>query len=93
MDLIDNPLLNKGTAFTEAERDAFGLHGLLPPGVEPIDWSRKRSVGARRPLAGAVGGGNPSDDKPWSAASVEESAPSGDLHAIARAPTKRHGMQ
>jgi malic enzyme len=32
-----HPLLNKGTAFTARERDAFGLHGLLPPGVATID--------------------------------------------------------
>ena len=36
-DLIADPLLNKGTAFTIRERDAFGLHGLLPPGVATID--------------------------------------------------------
>ena len=34
--LIGQPLLNKGTAFTEAERDEFGLHGLLPPRVSTI---------------------------------------------------------
>jgi malate dehydrogenase (oxaloacetate-decarboxylating) len=32
-DLINQPGLNKGTAFTEAERDLFHLHGLLPPHV------------------------------------------------------------
>ncbi len=36
-DLIARPLLNKGSAFTADERDAFGLHGLLPPGVVTID--------------------------------------------------------
>ena len=37
MDLLNNPALNKGTAFTDAERDTFGLHGLLPPVVESLD--------------------------------------------------------
>jgi malic enzyme len=36
-DLIDQPLLNKGTAFSDAERDAFGLRGLLPPWVTTIE--------------------------------------------------------
>lgn len=37
MDLLDTPLLNKGTAFTDGERTQFGLHGLLPPHVETLE--------------------------------------------------------
>ncbi len=31
--LLQDPALNKGTAFTEAERDTLHLRGLLPPHV------------------------------------------------------------
>ncbi|NJD30178.1 MAG: NAD-dependent malic enzyme [Chloroflexi bacterium] len=36
-ELIGSPLLNKSTAFTAQEREAFGLRGLLPPHVATIE--------------------------------------------------------
>ncbi|HTP17911.1 MAG TPA: NAD-dependent malic enzyme [Streptosporangiaceae bacterium] len=36
-EILGRPLLNKDSAFTEAERDALGLHGLLPCGVVTMD--------------------------------------------------------
>jgi malic enzyme len=39
--LLRNPLLNKHTAFTAEEREAFGLWGLLPPRVTTIEAQEK----------------------------------------------------
>src|SRR5262249_48684760 len=49
-ELLNDPLLKKGTAFTEAERDEFDLHGLLPPHVSNIDYQVKRRLDAFRGL-------------------------------------------
>ena len=45
-DLINQPMLNKGTAFTDEERDIFGLHGLLPPHVGDLESQTKRRLRA-----------------------------------------------
>lgn len=42
--LLHDPLRNKGTAFSEAERDALGLHGLLPPRVLSVEAQASRIV-------------------------------------------------
>src|SRR6266481_9767843 len=41
-ELLSNSRLNKGTAFTEAERDALALHGLLPPHIGNLEEQRTR---------------------------------------------------
>ena len=46
--LLADPLLNKGTAFTEAERDMFDLHGLLPPNIGVLDEQLSRRLQALR---------------------------------------------
>ena len=45
VDLLHDPLLNKGTAFTHAERDALGLRGLLPPSITDQDHQLERVLG------------------------------------------------
>jgi malate dehydrogenase (oxaloacetate-decarboxylating) len=46
--LINSPRLNKGTAFTDHERDVFDLHGLLPPHVGSLDEQIERRIEALR---------------------------------------------
>lgn len=43
-----DPKLNKGTAFTQEERDAYGLRGLLPPRVFTLDEQVERVLGNLR---------------------------------------------
>jgi len=47
-DLINSPRLNKGTAFSDHERDVFDLHGLLPPHVGSLDEQIERRMQALR---------------------------------------------
>lgn len=42
-DVIDNPLLNKGSAFSRAERRALGLLGVLPPHVSTVEEQLART--------------------------------------------------
>ncbi len=44
--VLADPLLNKGTAFTERERDALGLRPLLPPRVFTMEEQVQRTLGA-----------------------------------------------
>ena len=43
--LLDDPALNKGTAFTVAERKRYGLEGLLPSSIETIERQLERVMG------------------------------------------------
>jgi malate dehydrogenase (oxaloacetate-decarboxylating) len=49
-DLLNDPLLNKGTAFSEEERDIFELHGLLPPHVATLEEQVARRMQAFQQL-------------------------------------------
>ena len=43
--LLDNPIANRGTAFTESERQELGLEGLLPAGVDTLKMQISRVLG------------------------------------------------
>ncbi|MGH9413415.1 MAG: NAD-dependent malic enzyme [Terriglobales bacterium] len=53
--LLNDPRLNKGTAFSERERDAFELHGLLPPHVGTLEEQIVRRKRAFDSLTTAFG--------------------------------------
>ncbi|HAT7857224.1 TPA: oxaloacetate-decarboxylating malate dehydrogenase [Legionella pneumophila] len=46
MDILRDPILNKGTAFSLQERDEFALHGLIPTTVETLEQQVVRCLDA-----------------------------------------------
>jgi malate dehydrogenase (oxaloacetate-decarboxylating)(NADP+) len=52
---LRDPALNKGTAFTEEEREALGLRGLLPPRVHTMEEQVARVLGNLRTLPTPLG--------------------------------------
>ncbi|MEG3178845.1 NAD-dependent malic enzyme [Sphingomonas sp. RB3P16] len=42
---LENPILDKGTAFTTDERTSLGLEGLLPAAIETLDTQVERVLG------------------------------------------------
>ncbi|GCF75857.1 TPA: oxaloacetate-decarboxylating malate dehydrogenase [Bacillus nitratireducens] len=43
VEVLSTPLLNKGVAFTQEEREELGLKGLLPPAVLTLDEQARRA--------------------------------------------------
>jgi malate dehydrogenase (oxaloacetate-decarboxylating)(NADP+) len=54
MSMLRDPLLNKGTAFTQKERARLGLRGLLPPHVHTQAEQMQRSLAHLRSLPSAL---------------------------------------
>ena len=49
--VLGSPMINRGTAFTEAERRELGLTGLLPSGVSTLDGQLRRTYAQFRRAA------------------------------------------
>jgi malate dehydrogenase (oxaloacetate-decarboxylating) len=54
MSLLNDPLYNKGCAFSEQERKQYGLAGLLPPHVETLDEQVVRAYEAFSEIESAL---------------------------------------
>lgn len=54
IDILHDPLWNKGLAFDRSERDRLGLRGLLPPIVQKIDTQVDYVMNHLRRLQGPV---------------------------------------
>jgi malate dehydrogenase (oxaloacetate-decarboxylating) len=53
--VLTTPLLNKGSAFSVAERGALGLHGLLPPVISTLDSQVASAYAQYQRLPDALG--------------------------------------
>jgi malate dehydrogenase (oxaloacetate-decarboxylating)(NADP+) len=54
IDLLRDPLTNKGTAFTASERERLGLTGRLPPRIETLDEQSARALEGVRAKSTAI---------------------------------------
>jgi malate dehydrogenase (oxaloacetate-decarboxylating) len=54
LDVLNSPLLNKGTAFSAEERRSLGLAGLLPPDISTLEFQVKHAYVQYERLADAL---------------------------------------
>lgn len=53
-EILNDPFLNKGTAFTKEEREKYGLSGLLPPFVQAIEEQAEQAYQQYQKKASAL---------------------------------------
>jgi len=92
--LLEFPLLNKGSAFTQDERASFNLHGLLPEAVETIEEQAARAYRQFQDFKTDIDKHiylrNIQDTKPLQAALVLLNLAGGDCLKIRRAVLVEH---